>query len=484
LARDLPDPGAFRTQNARCLASSCEIMSGTMFDPYPVAPAAGGLQATIVPPGSKSITNRALLCAALAEGASILRGALIADDTDAMLGCVRSLGVAVRVGDAVGKDTGANPIEIDGCSGRPPFDNAHFDARQSGTTARFLLPVLTLGHGRARLDALAQLRARPMAPLVDALNSLGASLTSTDGTLPIISNGGGLRGGHVRLAGDVSSQFLSGLLLTAPSTTEGITIELTTELVSRPYVDMTIAVMAAFGVDVEQPDEHRFVVAPQRYRARAYDIEPDASAASYPLAAAAMCGGSVTVNGLGTDSIQGDVAFIDVLEAMGAHVHRSAKSITVTGVGPLRGVDVDLSAISDTAPTFAVAAALATSRSRARGIGFIRRKESDRIGAVVTELRRCGMQATAEADGFTINPLTVRGDLPQLLPTVIQTYEDHRIAMSFALLGLAGRPVSIADPGCVAKTYPQYWEMLDYLRSTGTRAEVPPAPLPPADPGL
>ncbi|MGE0309899.1 MAG: 3-phosphoshikimate 1-carboxyvinyltransferase, partial [Acidimicrobiia bacterium] len=261
----------------------------------------------------------------------------------------------------------------------------------------------------------------------------------------------------IELPGDTSSQFLSGLLLSAPCMAEGLTITITTPLVSRPYVDMTIAVMRSFGAVVTEPQHNIFVVSPGGYRAVDYDIEPDASAASYPWAAAAIAGGSVTVQGLGTDSVQGDVAFVDVLEQMGAVVERHRDHITVTRTGTLHGVDVDLTDISDTAPTFAVVAAFADSPSRATGIGYIRNQETDRIAAVVTELRRCGIAATEEPDGFTVTPGKAHS-------ATVRTYDDHRMAMSFALIGLVHEGIAIADPRCVAKTYPQYWAMLEELQ--------------------
>jgi 3-phosphoshikimate 1-carboxyvinyltransferase len=278
--------------------------------------------------------------------------------------------------------------------------------------------------------------------------------------LPLQITSAGWRSQTVRLRGDTSSQFLSGLLLAAPVAPDGLRIELTSELVSEPYVDMTIAVMRRFGAVVHRPEHAVFVVESGGYRATPYVVEPDASAASYPWAAAALCGGSVTVADLGTDSVQGDVRFVDVLEAMGAVVDRHPDRITVHGAA-LHGVETDLADISDTAPTFAVVAALAEGPSRATGIGFIRAKESDRVGAVVAELVRCGVGAVVEADGFAITPSRGR-----IGPAIVETYGDHRMAMAFALLGLAGGDVTIHDPGCVAKTFPGYWMLLDELRAS------------------
>jgi 3-phosphoshikimate 1-carboxyvinyltransferase len=264
-------------------------------------------------------------------------------------------------------------------------------------------------------------------------------------------------GGALRVRGDVSSQFLSGLLMAAPAMRTGLSVELDGELVSKPYVDMTVTLMEAFGVTTARPGDHIWQVAPQGYRSTDYTIEPDASAASYAFAAAVITGGEVTVEGLGASSLQGDVGFVDLLERMGAQVERSAASITVRGTGELHGIDADMADTSDTAQTLAVVAAFADGPTRVSGIGFIRGKETNRIAAVVTELNRAGVLTEEEPDGFVVHP-------GPAAPTVIETYDDHRMAMSFALLGLRAPGIRIADPGCVAKTFPGYWAMLDDLR--------------------
>jgi 3-phosphoshikimate 1-carboxyvinyltransferase len=239
-------------------------------------------------------------------------------------------------------------------------------------------------------------------------------------------------------------------------------LEVTTELVSRPYVELTIAVMEAFGARVDQPDPRTFVVEGVGYRGCTYDIEPDASAASYPLAAAAICGGRVHVAGLGVPALQGDVAFADVLAAMGADVRRDGSGTEVRAErGHLTGGTFDLRHFSDTAQTLAVVAPFVTEPVAVTGIGFIRRKEVDRIAAVATELERCGISVRTDADGWTIWPGSPA-------PAVVQTYDDHRMAMSFALLGLVVPGIEIADPGCVAKTFPGYWNLLDDLRRSAT----------------
>ncbi len=404
-------------------------------------------QATLRPPGSKSITNRALLCAALAEGRSTLRGALFAQDTRAMMDAVSMLGVKLRA------DQSRATVEVDGTGGRRAPDGARIDARQSGTTSRFILPAASLGGARVIVDGAPQLRSRPFAPLLDALGQLGVNVESlgAPGFLPVAVTGPA-RGGDVRLAGHISSQFLSGLLMAAPLMERGLRIQLTSPLVSVPYVTMTLAVMRTFGVSADGLD-----VEPAAYRPAELSIEPDASAAAYFFAAAAISGGRVTIEGLGAGSIQGDVAFVDILERMGARVERDPGRITVTGSGTLHGLDVDMADISDTAQTLAAVAVFADAPTRIGGIGFIRGKESDRIGDLATELRRAGIAVEVDDDGLTVTPGAVR-------PTRFRTYDDHRMAMSLALLGLRAPGVEIEDPGCVAKTYPEFFVDLAALR--------------------
>lgn len=469
-------------------------------DPYEIVPFDGPVDADVRPPGSKSLTNRALVAAALAPGRSHLDGVLFADDTEAMLDCIAVLGARVAI------DRHAHAVTVDGVGGRIADGPVELDARLSGTTSRFVLPMLTLGPGPYRLDGAEGLRARPMGPVLDALRAMGTEVVEEGrpGHLPVtvrgvdgpLAQGASTLGaaaasaatslrsvpGALELPGDVSSQFVSGVLLSAPCGPPGtVTVRLTTAPVSVPYLDMTVAVMRTFGVQVDRPDDRTFVVhrserssAPddrvegQGYRAVAsYAVEPDASAASCVFAAAAVTGGRVRVEGLGPGSLQGDVAFVDVLERMGARVERAPDGIELRGTGSLRGVDADLADISDTAQTLAAVAVFADSPTRVRGIGFIRRKETDRIAAVVTELRRCGIEATEHDDGFTIHP-----GAPQ--PAVVRTYDDHRMAMSFALLGLRAPGIAIADPGCVAKTFPDYFSVLESLRPSphGGRAHA------------
>jgi 3-phosphoshikimate 1-carboxyvinyltransferase len=369
-----------------------------MNDPRPITPLAVPPNVTVRVPGSKSITNRALVAAALANGTSRLEGVLFADDTEAMLSVLERLGIGLE------RDRERGVVVVHGTGGVISVAEATLDVRQSGTTARFLLPMLALGRGHYRVDADPQMRARPMAPAIESLRSLGVRITEDDrpGHLPVTIEADGLRGGSVRLPGDVSSQFLSGLMLSAPCADGAVNVEIDGDQVSQPYVAMTAATMRAFGASAEI-NAGRVRVGPTGYRGAVYPVEPDASAASYFFAAAAITGGRVTVEGLGSRSMQGDLSFVDVLAQMGAAVQHGATSTTVGGAS-LRGVAADLSDLSDTAPTLAVVAPFASSPTGVTGIGFIRAKESDRIGAVVTELRRCGIDAAEQPDGFVVQP--------------------------------------------------------------------------------
>ena len=435
-------------------------MSPTPDDPSPrpIVPLSAPLDATIRVPGSKSITNRALVAAALANGTSTLTGVLAADDTEAMLDSLQRLGIDVTI------DRSTATVTVIGTGGEVPPGPIDLDARMSGTTARFLAPILAWGPGPYRLDGAEQMRARPMGDGFDALTRLGARIESTDqpGHLPAtITAAAPERTNEVRLRADASSQFVSGLLLSAPLRPNGLVVRLDGEIVSRPYLDLTVQVMASFGVTVERPDDRSFLVLPGPYQACEYAIEPDASAASYFFAAPVIAGGRVRVVGLGRSAMQGDVAFVDLLEQMGAEVERGDDHIEVrSNPAGLRGVTADLADFSDTAQTLAAAAVFADGPTTVTGIGFIRRKETDRVAAVVAELHRCGIDATEDADGFTIVPGTPS-------PATIRTYDDHRMAMSFALLGLRVPGIEIDDPGCVAKTFPGFWDVFESLRSGG-----------------
>jgi len=416
----------------------------------------GALDAVIRPPGSKSITNRALVCAALAAGRSTLTGALDSDDTRVMVECLRRLGIAVE------HDAAAGTLVVDGCGGRIPAREAELFVGNSGTTVRFLTALVTLGQGVYRLDGVPRMRERPIEDQLEALRQLGARVTCELGTgcPPVRVDAAGLPGGKARVRGDVSSQFLSGLLMAAPCALRDVELTVEGTLVSQPYIHMTLAVMRSFGVEIEAAEDlSRFVIhGARRYEARTYDIEPDASAASYFLGAAAIAGGRVTVEGLSRKSLQGDVAFTDVLAQMGCRVeYDDERNRTTVFGGPLRGIEVNMNAISDTVQTLGAVALFAEGPTTITGVGHIRHKETDRIGALATELRKLGAAVDELADGLRITPGVLQG-------AAIDTYDDHRMAMSLALVGLRVPGVRINDPGCTAKTYPGFFGDLAGLK--------------------
>jgi 3-phosphoshikimate 1-carboxyvinyltransferase len=425
-----------------------------MSDAIEIQPSLGPVRGVIRPPGSKSITNRALVCAALADGESILRGALESEDTEVMIAGLRSLGIEIN-------DHGET-LRVAGCAGRPPSGKAEIFVGNSGTTIRFLTALVTLRHGEYRLDGIERMRQRPIADLADALNQLGANVTceGAAGCPPVSVRANGLAGGIATVRGDISSQFLSGLLMAAPCANSKVTLKVAGILVSVPYVAMTLAVMGSFGAAAKADADYSTIEIPAagHYRACEYTIEPDASAASYFWAAAAVTGGSVTVEGLGKDSLQGDVAFVDCLAQMGCEVEYDGNSITVHGKA-LRGIDVDMNAISDTVQTLSVVALFAEGTTRIRNVGHIRHKETDRIAAVATELRKLGATVVEHADGLDITP-------GKFTPAAIDTYNDHRMAMSFAVAGLRQPGIVIRNPGCTVKTYPRFFADLERLVKT------------------
>jgi len=415
----------------------------------------GPIVASIRPPGSKSITNRALVCAALAEGTSVLEGVLESEDTQVMMEAMSQLGLQVRW------DRSSCRVEIDGCAGNWPARQAELFVANSGTTMRFLTAMLATGEGRFRLDGTERMRARPIQDLLDALHALGGNARSESNNQcpPVRIAAQQLAGGTARIRGDISSQFLSGLLMSAPYARCPVTLEVDGPLVSKPYVKMTLGVMSAFGVNVAQRDFHQFSIdAPRRYEGRQYIIEPDASAASYFWAAAAITQGRVTVEGLDAHALQGDVRFCECLELMGCDVIRGTNRITVVGK-PLRGISVDMNAISDTAQTLAAVALFATGPTTISGIAHNRHKETDRIADLARELRKFGAQVDELADGLRITP-------GQLSGVTIATYQDHRMAMSLALVGLRVSGVVIEDPHCTEKSYPRFFQDLASLRDS------------------
>jgi len=405
----------------------------------------------IRPPGSKSITNRALVCAALATGTSRLSGALDSDDTRVMVSGLQSLGVSIT------PDWDHQLLSVEGTASQIPAASATLDCQASGTTMRFLAALVGLGNGRYVLDGTARMRQRPIGDLLQALTSLGVHATagSPNDCPPVTIESHGIQAATATIASGTSSQFASGLALAAPCMPKGLTLHLAGTLVSTPYLELTRRVIEAFGGQCIVHDERHWQIAPTGYTARDYAIEPDASAASYFAAAAAITGGSVSIEGLSQDSLQGDVAFCEALKRMGCEVEWAADAITIHG-GPLRGIDIDMNAISDTVMTLAVVALFASGPTTIRNVAHIRDKETDRISDLTRELQRLGAGVEERHDGLTITPAPLR-------PAAIQTYDDHRMAMSLALAGLKVPGVTILDPACVGKTFPRYWDVLDSL---------------------
>jgi len=412
------------------------------------------LDATVRVPGSRSLTNRALLAAALARGESRLTGALESDDTEAMRGCLAALGVAIEAEDGT--------LRVRGRAGRLRAPERTLDVRESGTTARFVTAAATLADGPSRIDGGPRMRERPIEDLVHALAELGAGLTleGRGGCPPLALAGGGLPGGSAVVDARRSSQYVSGILLAAPCAAHDVTLRVKDGiLVSRPYVEMTLAVMRAFGAEAGWQAEDVLHVAARPYRGEAYAVEPDASSAAYPLAAAAIAGGRVRVDGLPAGSVQADLRFLDALEAMGCGVLRQDAACEVRGPeGSLRAVDLDANDFPDAAMALAVVALFADGPSRIRNVGNLRIKESDRLSALETELRRLGAGARAGRDEIVIEPAPER-----YRGAALETYGDHRMAMALALAGLRIPGVAVRGPACVRKTWPDYFRALERL---------------------
>ncbi|HEY8417679.1 MAG TPA: 3-phosphoshikimate 1-carboxyvinyltransferase [Limnochordales bacterium] len=404
-------------------------------------------------PGSKSVTNRALIIAALAHGASRLDGILRSDDSYWCVEALRTLGVEIRVEDTA--------VEVSGCGGRWPRPSGRLYVGSAGTLARFLPGALAAAaQGPWELDGSQQLRGRPIAPLVTALRDLGADIgyLSTEGQLPIQVRPG-LTGGRVAVSGRVSSQFTSGILLAAPYARQPVELEVVDQLVQPEYVGLTIQMMQAFGADVEPVGGFtRVQVRPRPYSGRTLTLEADASTACYFLTAAALTGGRVRITNVGYDSLQPDARFVDVLERMGCRVHRGSSFLEVTGPARLLGgFTADMRPMSDQALTLGAAAVFADAPITVSGVPHIRRHESDRIGVFVSQMRRLGVQVEEHDDGFTVHP-----GQPQP-GAVLDPHDDHRQAMAFALLGTRVPGIRIGDPGCVSKTCPEYFQLLSRL---------------------
>ena len=410
------------------------------------------LKAVLSVPGSKSITNRSLVCAALADGMSTLSNLASGDDTAAMIDCLRALHIEIKVDGTTATITG---------SAGHPHGGAELNARLAGTTSRFMTALAALSAVPSLITGDAPLCHRPMKPLHDALTQLGAHVKSVDqsGHLPVWVSGDALDGGTVSIPGDISSQYVSALMMIGPYLPEGIRLQLTSPLVSRPYVAITASVMSSFGATGIAIGDHTIGVEPSAYTATSYAIEADASSASYPLAAAAIAGGSVKVLGVGQPALQGDAAFVEVLESMGCATKATGESLEVKSTGVLHGIEINMADMSDLVPTLAVVAVFADSPTRITGVGFIRQKESDRIGDLVTGLKKIGCDAVEEDDGILIRPVKI----DQLHGAELSTHDDHRLAMAWSLLALRVSGISIDEPEVVSKSWPEWWDVRSTL---------------------
>lgn len=429
----------------------------------PITPLQHPPQATVRVPGSKSHTNRALLIAALAQGETTLINPLFSDDSRYFARALQTLGFDLTL------DEAACRMIIHGQGGHIPSARAELFIGNAGTAARFLTAFLTLGRGEYILDGDSRMRERPIGDLLRALRQLGANIAPLNLSAPFPSPpvrilASGLPGGQASVAGDISSQFLSALLMVAPYAQVPVEITLTTELNSQPYVEMTLSVMRDFGVEIQRTGLESFTITSSRYTPiPSYAIEADASAASYYFAIPAICGGELRVANTSRQSRQGDVGFLDVLLQMGCTVTEESSAIVVTCAAPPRGVDVDMRHIPDTAQTLAAIAPFAQTPTRIRGIASARLKETDRVAATCAELARLGVRVEEHPDGMTIHPAP---NLQQAKPhpVVIRTYNDHRMAMAFSLIGLRVPGVVIENPACVSKTFPNFFDVLETLR--------------------
>ncbi|MBU2644916.1 3-phosphoshikimate 1-carboxyvinyltransferase [bacterium] len=410
-------------------------------------PCSTPVNGTIRIPGSKSITNRAILIASLAKGTSYLDGMLYSDDTHFMMSAWEKLGSAFR--------QEGNILEVTGCDGRLEACSTPIYVENAGTAARFLTAALTLGKGTYVLDGNERMRQRPILDLIGALNTLGARVEDSLGTgcPPVTVIADGLTGGAVRIAGEKSSQYISALLLAAPYASRQTTIQITGSLVSRSYVELTIDMMRSFGVQCEWLNEHCLTIDPgQRYSAQNYWIEGDASSASYFFGLAAITQGSIKVTGLRKNSSQGDLGLLAILQQMGCDVCWEEDGVLVTG-RPLKAVEVDMNTMSDVAPTLAVISLFAEGTTKILNVGNMRIKECDRIHALTVELRKLGAVVTETETGISITGgMSYQG-------ADLATWNDHRMAMSLSLAGLKIPGVGICDPNCVSKTFPAFFEM-------------------------
>jgi len=405
-------------------------------------------------PGSKSYANRALVIAALAKGTTTLANLPSCDDTKYMLEAIKLLGAKVEE---------VSKTEVNVTSPEKLSYDGEIDVGGAGTAMRFLTSLCSLGVGDVILSGNERMCERPIEDLVRALE------TNVDGTIiaknktengercpPLQIDSFGLKGGTIKLKGTTSSQYLTSILLSAPKAKDEVTVEIVGELSSKPFVDMTIDIMKTFGVNVKNNNYESFLVPKASYLAKEYFVESDSSGVSYFLAAAAITGGKIKINNINPDSAQGDIHFIEVLEKMGCKIEKGENYLQIESDGELKGIEVDMNAMVDTAQTLAVLASVAKGKTKITNVGSLKVKETDRITAIKNELEKCGITVEAGEDY-----LVIEGGKPT--PAQIETYDDHRMAMSFAVLGLTVPGIKIENPTCVSKSFPEFWELFDSL---------------------
>ena len=411
-----------------------------------------GINAVISVPGSKSYTQRALVAAALANGRSVIRDALISEDIEHLTNALRSLGADVT--------QERHGLVVEGTGGKLVTPSSALYLGNNGTGLRFLTSIVSLGHGTFILDGSRRMRQRPIQALVDALNKMGvkASCVEGSGCPPVEVRARGLPGGKTRLTTAISSQYLSSLLLASPYAERDAEIEISSQLPSWPYIELTLDVMAQFGVEVSVVEERFFRIrANQAYQPREYVIEGDLSSATYFMAAAAIVGQTIRITNINPDSLQGDLRFLEILETMGCKISTSREGVQVTG--PLSNhedLSFDLNDVPDMVPALAVVSAFRKGKTTLKNILHLRAKESDRVAVLTQELKKIGARAEEKAYGMVVQGIATHG-------AEIDCYSDHRIAMSFAIAGLAIEGISIKDPDCVKKSFPDFWEKLDSL---------------------
>ncbi|MDD5724159.1 MAG: 3-phosphoshikimate 1-carboxyvinyltransferase [Syntrophales bacterium] len=411
------------------------------------------LDATVRVPGSKSYTQRALIIASLAEGESFLHNALISDDTNHLMEALRSLGANILVADT--------DIAVTGTGGKIQNPGEKLFLGNNGTALRFLTSLASIGTGEIILDGSDRLRERPLQPLLDTLQGMGVACHTTgknNGCPPVVIQGGSLRGGRAVFTDAHSSQYISSLLISAPYAKEDVAVELRGVTVSLPYIDMTAEVMGHFDVEVEKRGVSEYIVwAPQRYKGMEYTIESDVSSASYFFLAAALCKGKVQVLDINPYSLQGDSGLLEILKQLGCRILRGENWVEVTGDTLYTGdCRFNMAHMPDMVPTLAVLSAFRPGQTVISNVSHLRLKESDRIKALVNELTRTGIDAQEREDGLVINGGSPHG-------ARIETYDDHRIAMSFAVAGLVAEGMEIENEACVSKSFPDFWEKMEQL---------------------